>query len=173
MYNVKIHGAGSIGNHLANASRRMGWGVTLCDLDPSALKRTREEIYPARYGQWDDAIQLCTSAEAPQGGFDLIFIGTPPDSHMRLALQAIQEKPQALLIEKPLCTPELEHADELYRLARETGTKVFVGYNHVVSAVADKAVELIPGLGDTETLDVEFREHWGGIFTAHPWLDGR
>ena len=78
MYNVKIHGAGSIGNHLANASRRMGWGVTLCDLDPSALKRTREEIYPARYGQWDDAIQLCTSAEAPQGGFDLIFIGTPP-----------------------------------------------------------------------------------------------
>ena len=23
-----------------------------------------------------------------------------------------------------------------------------------------------------ETLDVQFREHWGGIFNAHPWLDG-
>jgi len=23
-----------------------------------------------------------------------------------------------------------------------------------------------------ETLDVEFREHWGGIFAAHPWLSG-
>jgi phosphoglycerate dehydrogenase-like enzyme len=31
MYNVKILGAGSIGNHLANASRRLGWNVTLCD----------------------------------------------------------------------------------------------------------------------------------------------
>lgn len=172
MYNVKILGAGSIGNHLANASRRLGWNVTLCDLDPAALKRTKEQIFPARYGKWDESIQLFTAADAPQGGFDLIFIGTPPDSHMNLAIQAIKEKPKAVLVEKPLCTPALEKADELYRLARETGVQVFVGYNHVVSAAADKAVELIPHIGAMETLDVEFREHWGGIFTAHPWLDG-
>ena len=172
MYNVKILGAGSIGNHLANASRRLGWNVTLCDQDPAALQRTKEDIYPARYGQWDESIQLFTSAEVPHGGFDLIFIGTPPDSHMDLAIQAIQEKPLAVLVEKPLCTPALEKADELHRLAAETGVKVFVGYNHVVSAAAEKAVELMPQLGSIETLDVEFREHWGGIFTAHPWLDG-
>jgi len=172
MYNVKILGAGSIGNHLANASRRMGWNVTLCDLDPAALQRTKEQIFPSRYGQWDDSIQLFTAQEAPRGGFDLIFIGTPPDSHMNLALQSIAEKPKALLVEKPLCTPAMEKAEELYSLARETGVEVFVGYNHVVSAAADKAVELIPHLGSIETLDVEFREHWGGIFTAHPWLDG-
>jgi predicted dehydrogenase len=77
-----------------------------------------------------------------------------------------------VLVEKPLCTPELERADELVQLARQTGVQVFVGYNHVVSMVAGKAVELIPQTGPTETLDVEFREHWGGIFTAHPWLDG-
>ncbi len=46
MYNVKILGAGSIGNHLANASRRLGWQVTLCDMDPAALQRTKEDIYP-------------------------------------------------------------------------------------------------------------------------------
>lgn len=172
MYNVKILGAGSIGNHLANASRRLGWTVTLCDKDPSALKRTKDEIYPARYGQWDESIQLFTADEAPRGGFDLIFIGTPPDSHMDLAIQAINEKPKAVLVEKPLCTPALEKADELSRLASETGVEVFVGYNHVVSTAADKAVELMPQLGSIETLDVEFREHWGGIFTAHPWLDG-
>ena len=172
MYNVKIFGAGSIGNHLANASRRMGWNVTLCDLDPAALQRTKDEIYPMRYGQWDETIQLCNPSEAPRGGFDLIFIGTPPDSHMHLAIQAIKEKPKAILVEKPLCTPALEKADELYQLARETGVEVFVGYNHVVSTAADKAVELIPRIGPIETLDVEFREHWGGIFTAHPWLDG-
>jgi len=172
MFNVKIHGAGSIGNHLANASRRIGWSVTMCDLDPAALQRTREQIYPARYGEWDDAIQLSTSAEAPQGGFDLIFIGTPPDSHMQLATQAIAERPQAVLIETPLCTPDLEKTDELVTLAREAGVKVFVGYNHVVSAVVSRAEQLIPQLGPVETLDVEFREHWGGIFKAHPWLDG-
>ena len=172
MYNVKIYGAGSIGNHLANASRRMGWDVTICDLDPAALQRTREEIYPARYGQWDESIHLCAANEAPREGFDLIFIGTPPDSHMDLAIQAIAEKPKAVLVEKPLCTPEMEKADELYSLARQTGVEVFVGYNHVVSSVVDKALELIPHLGTTETLDVEFREHWGGIFAAHPWLKG-
>jgi len=172
MYNVKILGAGSIGNHLANASRRMGWNVTICDLDPAALQRTRDEIYPMRYGQWDDSIQLFNASDAPRGGFDLIFIGTPPYSHINLTLEAIKEKPKAILVEKPLCTPALENTDELYRLAEESGVKIFVGYNHVVSAAADKAIELIPEIGSIETLDVEFREHWGGIFTAHPWLDG-
>jgi predicted dehydrogenase len=66
----------------------------------------------------------------------------------------------------------LERTHELSLLARQNGVEIFVGYNHVVSAVADKAVELIPQLGPIETLDVEFREHWGGIFTAHPWLAG-
>jgi predicted dehydrogenase len=87
MYNVKILGAGSIGNHLANASRRLGWNVTLCDKDPAALQRTKDDIYPSRYGQWDESIQLFISSEAPRGGFDLIFIGTPPDSHMDLAIR--------------------------------------------------------------------------------------
>jgi predicted dehydrogenase len=27
-------------------------------------------------------------------------------------------------------------------------------------------------MGPVTTLDVEFREHWGGIFGAHPWLAG-
>ncbi len=30
---VKIFGAGSIGNHLANAARVLGWSVDLCDVD--------------------------------------------------------------------------------------------------------------------------------------------
>ena len=34
MYTIKIIGAGSIGNHLANASRALGWNVILTDADP-------------------------------------------------------------------------------------------------------------------------------------------
>ena len=44
--NVLIFGAGSIGNHLANASRNLDWNVTIFDIDQKALKRTKEEIYP-------------------------------------------------------------------------------------------------------------------------------
>ena len=48
---IKIYGAGSIGNHLANASRTLGYSVDICDIDPAALERTKTQIYPSRYGQ--------------------------------------------------------------------------------------------------------------------------
>jgi predicted dehydrogenase len=174
MLNVKILGAGSIGNHMSNASRALGWNVTLVDRDPDALLRTRSDIYPGRYGAWDEAIGLATPDEAPRGGFDLIVIGTPPDNHVDLALDALDESPRALLVEKPVCRPDLERAQELHDKAKAAGVKVFVGYDHVVGAAAAKATDILGGgsLGPLTTLDVEFREYWGGIFAAHPWLDG-
>ncbi len=45
--------------------------------------------------------------DAPKGGYDLIAIGTPPESHVPLALQAIEERPRAVLVEKPFCPPDL------------------------------------------------------------------
>lgn len=174
MIRIKVIGAGSIGNHLSNAARCLDWQVDLCDIDPAALKRTREGIYPGRYGQWDQEIGLYSAAEAPIGGHDLICIGTPPDSHVELAIRALEEKPRALLIEKPLCGPDLDRAQELFQLAGECGTPVFVGYDHVVGKATRKARELAETglIAPFETLDVEFREYWGGIFAAHPWLDG-
>lgn len=171
---TKILGAGSIGNHMANACRRMGWEVTLTDVDPKALERTRDSIYPGRYGAWDEAITLATAAEAPQGGFDFIIIGTPPDNHMELALAALQEKPRAILVEKPVCRPELEGAQAFHDAATAAGVQVFVGYDHVVGAAARAVADAYRDgkAGALVTLDVEFREHWGGIFGAHPWLDG-
>ena len=172
--NVKVIGAGSIGNHLANASRRMGWNVTLCDIDAEALRRTREEIYPARYGAWDAAITLCHPDEAPKQGFDLIAIGTPPHVHMDLALEAVAEKPAAILVEKPLCGPGLDRAEELRAAAAAAGVRAFTGYDHVVGEAAEivGTRAAAGGLGALATLDVEFREYWGGIFAAHPWLAG-
>lgn len=171
---VKIFGAGSIGNHMAHASRQRGWSVTLCDVDSAALERTRAQIYPARYGAWDDEIRLVEAFEAPLGGFDLIVIGTPPDGHMPLARQAVAERPRAVLIEKPLCTPDLDGAAALAEEAEAAGVRLFVGYDHVVGAAAEKAAALIAAgaIGRARTIDVEFREEWSGIFAAHPWLDG-
>jgi len=172
MQKVKILGAGSIGNHLAHAARRLGWQVAIADVDPAALERTRTSIYPGRYGRWDEAIELYSAQDAPRGVYDLVVVGTPPDVHVPLALEALDESPRALLVEKPLCTPDLEGAEALRRKAEERGVAVFVGYDHVVGRAAREGLSAARGVGPVETLDVEFREHWGGIFGAHPWLSG-
>ena len=136
---VKIHGAGSIGNHLAQASRRMGWSVDICDVDNKALERTKNNIYPSRYGEWDNSIGLYHSKEVPTGGYDFIFIGTPPDSHIDLARLAVKEKAKVILIEKPLCTPDLKGAQELLNEANAANCMVFVGYDH---AIGESAVQM-------------------------------
>jgi predicted dehydrogenase len=173
-YRVKVYGAGSVGNHLANAARRLGWNVVVGDVSEAALDRMREEIYPQRYGEWDAEIEQFTNEQAPRGGFDLIIIGTPPDSHIPLAHHALEEEPRALLVEKPLCSPSLEGADAFAEAVDRSGTTVFVGYNHVVGAAATRVEELVNAgaVGPLKTLEVDFREHWGGIFAAHPWLSG-
>ena len=171
---VKIIGAGSIGNHLAHASRTLGCDVIVTDVSQAALDRMRTEIYPSRYGAWDDGIRLCAPGTAPRGGFDLICIGTPPEFHNALALESLAEGPKAVQIEKPLCTPSLDGLAELVAAAAASPARVFVGYDHVVGRAAGHLGELLSQgvIGDIATFDVEFREHWGGIFRAHPWLDG-
>lgn len=174
MFKVKIFGAGSIGNHMAHASRCLGWQVTVCDPSAAALERMRTKIYPSRYGHWDESIQLFTNDTAPKEGTDLIIVGTPPDYHASVALQALEENPAAILVEKPFCTPDLNGADEFDRKIRAGKTRAFVGYDHVVGKAARKVASLVAeeAIGKIHTLDAEFREHWGGIFAAHPWLDG-
>ncbi len=175
MVKVKIYGAGSIGNHLAFACRNRGWDVLICDIATDALERTKKNIYPTRYGKWDKAIRLVAMSELKPEQFDLIILGTPPDTHIALALDILRkEPPKALLIEKPLCTPSLDGAQELQDLAISTGTFVGVGYNHILTQNTQIAKDIINDglIGKPLTISARFREHWGGIFAAHPWLDG-
>lgn len=171
---VKIFGAGSIGNHLSNACRALGMDVVVTDIDEKALSRMQKEIYPNRYGRWDPAIQLFTNDKAPKGGFDYIFVGTPPEHHMSLAMEALEEGPKAILVEKPACPPHMELAHEVFEAAAAKGIRAFVGYDHVVGRAQEAAEEMVNGrmIGDVVALDVEFREQWKGIFDAHPWLTG-
>jgi len=172
---VKIFGAGSIGNHLAQASRRAGWDVIVCDVDPKALDRMKKEIYPTRYGTWDEAIKLYTVEEAPTGGFDVVFVGTPPDVRMEVAQKVtVQDKPRLLFLEKPVFPPFAQGIDELVKSAEDNDVMLCVGFDHVLGQNTVEAEKLLnkKDIGAIETLDVEFREHWGGIFLAHPWLAG-
>ncbi len=175
MFKVKIYGAGSIGNHLANGCRNQGWDVLICDNDPKALERTRSEIYPSRYGKWDEKIQLCTPDKAPKSKYDLVVIGTPPDSHMRIAANVIHnDSPRAILIEKPLATPSLNGCQQLIEMANDAGVALLVGYNHAIAKNTVMAQEAVKAgtIGEPLGISVRWLEYWGGIFSAHPWLDG-
>jgi predicted dehydrogenase len=171
---VKIYGAGSIGNHLANASRQMSWSVDICDIDAVALERTKNDIYPSRYKKWDNQIRLFENNKSPKEYYDLIFIGTPPNTHIQLALEALEQSPKAVIIEKPLCCPDLGDVFKLQEISNQKKIPIFVGYDHVVGKASEKLTQLLSEdlIGKILTIDFEFREHWGGIFAAHHWLKG-
>ncbi len=171
---VKIYGAGSIGNHLSHASRLLNWEVDVYDLDNKALDRMKNVIYPTRYGKWDESINLFNVNQSINKKYDYIFIGTPPDTHKEILLSVFNhEKPKAILVEKPLCSPDIKEIKAIEELL-SSEIPIFVGYDHVVSNSIKKVSELIKSnvLGEILSLDVEFREHWKGIFLAHPWLEG-
>ncbi len=172
--NVKIIGAGSIGNHLSNAARRLGWNVVVTDVSGEAIERMRSDIYPARYGFWDSEIKLFHSSNEPKGDFDAVIIGTPPDTHLEIALNVLKEKPKLILIEKPLCDPFSPLLQEFKETIKKSDTKVIIGYNHSITPSVDYVAQFITEsmIGEPVSLDVEFREDWGGIFKAHPWLAG-
>lgn len=176
MIKCKIFGAGSVGNHLAQAARRAGWAVTVVDVDPQALLRMKQEIYPSRYGAWDEAITLCSSGDEPVGGFEVIMIGTPPEYHLPLATQVLErEAPRVLQIEKPLCGPGLEGLVEFMTAVRaHPDTMIVAGYDHVLGENTKKTEEILLAkpVGQILTIDAETRSTWDGILRAHPWLKG-
>ncbi len=171
---VKVYGAGSIGNHLAHASRSLNWNVDVVDIDEDALVRMKENIYPMRYKKWDETIGLFKLGKEKKKNYDIIIIGTPPESHLELAKQALNESPKIILVEKPLSDPNLKKIQLFKQQIKNKKTQIFIGYDHVVSDSINKFLDHLKKVktSEIETLDVEFREHWGGIFDAHFWLDG-
>ena len=172
--NVLIFGAGSIGNHLSYACRTMGWSVSVYDNDPTALKRMQNDIYPSRYKSWDNKIDLLEVI--PNGrNFDVIIVGTPPDTHIAIATMAINEfSPKLVLIEKPLCPPGMDGVEEFLRAVQESKVHCLVGFNHNLAPsmkYLEKCLNQID-LAQIERIEINWLESWAGIFAAHPWLDG-
>jgi predicted dehydrogenase len=154
----------------------MGWEVTVVDKDAEALRRMKEEIYPKRYGAWDEGIKQFTPDQVPVGGFDIVLIGTPPDSHLAIATRILRdEAPKLLQIEKPLCSPTLEGMPEFLEQARlHPETKIIVGFNHTLSEQTEAFDKIIRDgvIGTPLSMDCEFRSSWKNILDAHPWLKG-
>ena len=174
LFEVLVFGAGSIGNHLSYACRQIGWNVTVFDTDPVALNRMQNEIYPSRYQKWDFNIQLAYKLPENQN-FDLIIVGTPPDTHIPIASQAIERfKPKLILIEKPLCPPDMNGLLELCSLLEIHDVRCLVGFNHNLAKSIKHLESFLVDLEPQKIQEIEINwlEDWSGIFAAHPWLDG-
>jgi predicted dehydrogenase len=174
MQKVLIFGAGSIGNHLAFASRTKGWAVTMVDIDDQALGRTKDDTYPGRYGKWDPGIVLKSSLTGDEE-FDFVIVGTPPDIHLENAYHALEQfQPKVLLLEKPAVPPDGASLDLLRQLSEDKRSMTLVGYNHLLVKATKRAEELLQSdlIGEPCSIHVRWVEHWGGIFRAHPWLAG-
>ncbi|MEE3255240.1 MAG: Gfo/Idh/MocA family oxidoreductase [Chloroflexota bacterium] len=173
MQRVLVYGAGSIGNHLTYSCRQKGWHVDITDSDPLALERTKSQIYPERYGSWDKNINLLKEIDRTQS-YDLVIIGTPPDTHIQIAMEVLSGNlPKVLLIEKPLCTPTLENLNSL--LDHESNQcKIIVGYNHNLTENTRRMEALLSDgyIGTPISMHARWLENWSGIFNAHPWLNG-
>ena len=132
---VLIFGAGSIGNHMAYAARKLKLNVYITDIKNVSLVLMKKIIYKKRYGFWDNKIKIIKYENVfnLKKYFDLIIIGTPPESHIETFFK-IKKKLNfnKILIEKPL-TNFKNNLKIFINEKHLIRNKVFIGYNHSIS----------------------------------------
>jgi predicted dehydrogenase len=68
----------------------------------------------------------------------------------------------------------LENLEQFERQVEEVNCEVLIAYNHNFTSNTSEALQLVKTglIGIPRSIHVRWLEHWGGIFQAHPWLDG-
>lgn len=170
MKKVLIFGAGSIGNHMSYACSKLGYGVYVTDIDPNALLKMKNKIFPKRYKKWKKNIKLTLTKDlfSTKEKFDLIIIGTPPGSHLYLYNFCKKNlKFDKLLIEKPLCV----HTQNFNNINFDYD-KNFCGYNHSISQSFLYLQKLIKKEKPSKisSIEIDWKEGWFGILNAHFWM---
>lgn len=169
---VAIVGAGSIGNHLAFSARRGYANVTVFDNSEASLQRFEQEIFPGRYGNFDKKIKLKNISKLDSEIYDVIFIGTPPDTHLELLMQVMKYATRLVIVEKPLTTPNIAEIQKMGCLIQKSNIPILVGYNHRVGRNTAIATDFLRHeyIGTPTMIESFVLESWKGILDAHPWL---
>lgn len=176
MKNILIFGAGSIGNHFANACNSMKYNVYITDISSKALTRMKDIVYPKRYGKWSKKIKLVQYKELFNDltlpCFDLIIVGTPPKTHYELLIKIIEKLSfKKLMIEKPFSVfGEKINFEWLKKKCKNRF--FFIGYNHSVGDGFKHFSNLLKKikLRTIKHISVNWKEGWTGILNAHFWL---
>lgn len=171
MKKVLIIGAGSIGNHFANACRKLRYDTSITDISSKSLNLMKNEIFPKRYKKWDKKINIISHEDLKEhfkiNMYDLVIIGTPPNTHLQIFNQIKNYKIKNILIEKPLC--EYKQNENLF-LQYQKNLKVFCGYNHSVSKSFNYFAKKIKNK-KFHFIKVNWNESWRGILNAHFWME--
>jgi predicted dehydrogenase len=119
MMKILVVGCGSIGTrHIGNLLKIKAGEILACDLDQDRLAFLKKKYGNIVFDNLDNALD-----EKP----DVVFICTPPSSHINIALKAVKNNAH-VFIEKPLSNT-LKGVDDVLRIAEKNNLYVFVGYN--------------------------------------------
>ena len=160
---VLVVGSGSIGRRHMRNLRALGVRVlTACDLDRSRLSKMVNELGIQAFADFNEALD---SAKP-----DIVFICTPPVSHVPQALQAARAGAH-LFIEKPL-SHTLDGVGELIAEVEARHRVTQVGYNLRFDAGLRKAKQLVEAgtVGRVLWARAEFGQY---LPDWRPWQDYR
>ena len=169
---ILIFGSGSIGTHHANAAITLKNDVFITDKNNSQLENMKQNIYPQRYGKWDNKIN-CISYNKVfnlRKNFDLIIIGIPPKLHLQVLKKCIKHfNFKKILVEKPLC---VYNQNLNFLKEPKLRKKVFCGYNHSISESFQFFLKNLKKIDKKELLDINliWKESFNLVLKAHPWI---
>ncbi|KUO42687.1 MAG: hypothetical protein APU95_04460 [Hadesarchaea archaeon YNP_N21] len=116
---ILVVGCGSIGErHIRNLKLISAGEIIACDIDKGRLSIMRKKYEVDTYTELRKALDY---------GVDAVIVSTPPNTHVSIALKAVEENAH-LFIEKPI-SHTLRGVDELIRRAASKNLTLLVGYN--------------------------------------------
>lgn len=158
-----VVGGGRISVTQATAARMTDrWEIVAGALssDPAKAKSRAAEWYldPARsYASFDE---MAKAEAARPDGVDAVMITTPNHLHFAAAKTFLNHGVD-VLCDKPL-TNDVDEAEQLVRLAEETGLVFAVGYTMSCFPMIRQAREIVAanGIGKVNQIHVEFMQDW-------------
>ena len=148
--------------------------AAVSDIDPVAAKKAAQRANIPNY-------YIGLSEMLKHEHLDIVHICTPPDSHSKLSIEAM-EAGCNVLVEKPMAL-NTQEADEMIQASYKFGVKLSVDHNLPLHPLLKRAKSLVAKgyIGEPTGLDVKYllnryhgavakKEHWchnlrGGIFT--------
>ena len=133
---VAIIGAGAIARqHIACLKTLSGVEVTaVCDLSSATAEAAAERF---GIGAWFTDHRAMLKERRP----DVVHVTTPPTSHFRLAMDALDTGAH-VIVEKP-ATSTFEELETLVRRAQEVGRHIVEDYNYVFNAAPQEILKRI------------------------------
>jgi predicted dehydrogenase len=160
VFGVGIIGCGLIGQKRAKTLGKGGRLVACADIDLGRAQNLSIGTTAKCYSDWNELIKL--------SDVEIIMIATLHDSLAEITAAAIKAG-KHVLVEKPAARSAKE-LEPLIRLAKKTGIKVRVGFNHRYHRSIQKAKQLVDdgALGDLMFIRARYG-HGGRIGYDKEW----